>query len=171
MGFRDTVLMAGFGEIGNSLKTAPDRVREYIDASCSVKVWDPLQNSWCTHFVYWALEKGGMTGRVAKTSLGPQSVSRMFDAFPKTKSPRPGDLYYMKVVDGKTTHHVGFVAEVGDTKIHSLDGNSGSFKDPATNWSWTANGTSGGGIGGGVVCQNYRNISEVTTFLELDPDD
>jgi hypothetical protein len=172
MGYRDIVLFVGYNEIGTSLKTNADRVKEYVDSSCSVQVFDYLQNSWCTHFVYWVVDQAGMRGRIAKTPLGDQSVKRMFDAFPKTDSPRPGDLYYMKVVGGKTTHHVGFVSQVFDEEIESLDGNSGSFKDPATNWSWhTSDGNSGGGIGGGVVCKNRRRISEVTNFLELVPTD
>ena len=171
MGYRDVVLFIGYGEEGVSVKTKPDRVKEYIDASCSGKVFDYLQNSWCTHFVYWVIDQAGMKGKVAKTPLGPQSVQRMFDAFPKTANPRPGDLYYMKVVGGKTTHHVGFVSKVLGESIESLDGNSGSFTNPATNWSWTKDGKSGGGIGGGVVCRNTRRISEVTNFLELVPTD
>jgi len=172
MGYRDIVLFLGYQEVGVSLKTKPDRVKEYIDASCSVKVYDYLQNSWCTHFAYWLLESAGMKGKVAKTPLGEKSVSRMFDAFPTTTKPRPGDLYYMKVVGGKTTHHIGFVSKVFDTEIESLDGNSGSFKDPATNWSWTTpDGKSGGGIGGGMVTLNRRNISEIDNFLEIVPTD
>ena len=172
MGFRDVVLFVGYQELGTSLKTKPDRVKEYIDASCSVKVYDYLQNSWCTHFVYWVVERSGMTGKIAKTPLGNKSVSRMFDAFPVTTNPREGDLYYMEVVEGKTTHHVGFVTKVYDDEIESLDGNSGSFKDPATNWSWKDNkGNSGGGIGGGVVTKNRRKRSEITSFLELVPTD
>src|SRR5207248_5786428 len=117
MSFRDTVLFIGYQQLGVSLKTNPDRVKEYIDASCSVRVFDALQNSWCTHFVYWCVEKGGMGGKISKTPLGEMSVKRMFNAFPETTSPQPGDLYYMKVVGGKTTHHVGFVAEVNDKTI------------------------------------------------------
>src|SRR5262245_12589144 len=98
MGFRDVVLYVGYQEIGNSLKTNPERVKEYIDTSCSVKVYDYLKNSWCTHFVYWVVDRAGMKGKIEKTPLGDKSVSRMFDAFPTTTSPRPGDLYYMKVV-------------------------------------------------------------------------
>lgn len=172
MAYRDVVLFVGYQEIGTSLKSNADRVKEYVDASCSVQVYDYLQNSWCTHFVYWVLDRAGMKGKVEKTPLGDKSVSRMFDAFPVTTTPRPGDLYYMKVVGGKTTHHVGLVSQVFDMEIESLDGNSGSFKDPRTNWSWkTADGNSGGGIGGGMVCLNRRNISEVTSFLELVPED
>ena len=167
MSFRDTVLLIGYQQIGTSLKTNPTRVKEYIDASCSVKVYDALQNSWCTHFVYWVVDRGGMGGKIAKTPLGEKSVSRMFDAFQTTTSPRPGDLYYMKVVGGKTTHHVGFVSKVFDKEIESLDGNSGGVNS-RTNWSWkTPNGQSGGGIGGGEVCLNRRNISEITNFLQL----
>ena len=70
----------------------------------------------------------------------------MPESFSKTTSPRPGDIYYMPVVNGKQTDHFGFVAEVlSDSKIRSLDGNSGSFKDPATNWSWKTATASGGG--------------------------
>ncbi|MFL6466792.1 MAG: CHAP domain-containing protein [Pyrinomonadaceae bacterium] len=171
MGFRDVVLFVGYGEQGNSLKTNPARVKEYIDSSCSVQVFDYLKNSWCTHFVYWVVDRAGMKGKIEKTPLGAKSVSRMFDAFPVTTNPRPGDLYYMKVVGGKTTHHIGFVSEVFENEIASLDGNSGSFKDPATNWSWKTSAGSGGGIGGGTVCKNRRKISEVTSFLELTPSD
>jgi|SRR5690348_16852771 len=172
MGYRDIVLYVGYAEEGVSLKTNPDRVREYVDSSCSVQVFDCLQNSWCTHFVYWVIDRAGMKGKIAKTPLGEQSVRRMFDAFPVTTNPRPGDLYYMKVVGGKTTHHVGFVSQVNDDTIESLDGNSGSFKNPSTNWSWKLpSGQSGGGIGGGVVCRNTRRISEITNFLELVPTD
>lgn len=163
MGYRDVVLLVGNQEIGNSLKTKPARVKEYIDSSCSVKVYDHLQNSWCTHFVYWVVDKAGMKGKIAKTPLGAFSVSRMFDAFPTTTSPRPGDLYYMKVVGGKTTHHIGFVNKVFDTEIESLDGNSGDWKNPATNWTSKY----GGGIGGGMVCLNRRKINEITSFLKL----
>lgn len=167
MGYRDVVLFVGYQEIGNSLKTNPARVKEYIDDSCSVKVYDPLQNSWCTHFVYWVVDKAGMKGKIAKTPLGDFSVSRMFDAFPTTTSPRPGDLYYMKVVGGKTTHHIGFVSQVFDSEIESLDGNSGDWRNPATNWTSKY----GGGIGGGMVCLNRRKISEITNFLQLVPTD
>jgi hypothetical protein len=168
MGYRDTVLFVGYQEIGNSLKSNPARVKEYIDASCSVKVYDHLQNSWCTHFVYWVLDRAGMRGKVDKTPLGDKSVSRIFDAFPTTTSPRPGDLYYMKVVGGKTTHHIGFVSKVFDEEIESLDGNSGDWRDPRTDWTRKGG---GGGIGGGMVCLNHRKISEITSFLELVPTD
>ena len=171
MGYRDVVLFIGYQEIGSSLKSNPARVKEYIDASCSVKVNDYLQNSWCTHFVYWLLEKAGMTGKVAKTPLGSFSTSRMFDAFPITTNPRPGDLYYMPVVNGKTTHHIGLVSKVFDTEIESLDGNSGDWRDKRTDWSWSKDGKSGGGIGGGMVCLNRRKRSEIKNFLELVPTD
>jgi hypothetical protein len=172
MGFREMVLFVGYGEVGNSLITTPDRVQEYIDMSCSVKVFDPLQNSWCTHFVYAVVEWAGMKGKIAKTSLGPESVGRMFDAFPKTTNPRPGDIYYMKVVGGKTTHHIGIVSQVYDDHIESVDGNSGDWHDKRTNWSWKLpNGQTGGGIGGGMVCLNTRKRSEITNFLELVPED
>lgn len=108
-----------------------------------------------------------MKGKIAKTSLGAVSVSRMFDAFPVTTDPRPGDLYYMKVVGGKTTHHIGFVNRVLDGEIESLDGNSGDWRNPATNWTSKF----GGGIGGGMVCLNRRKTSQVTNFLQLVPTD
>ena len=109
-----------------------------------------------------------MKGKIAKTPLGSFSVSRMFDAFPKTANPRPGDLYYMPVVNGKTTHHIGMVSQVFETEIESLDGNSGDWRDPRTNWT-TKLGT--GGIGGGMVCLNRRKRSEIKDFLELVPSD
>lgn len=62
MGYRDVVLFIGYQEIGVSLKTNPARVKEYIDASCSVKVYDYLKNSWCTHYLYWVLDKAQKAG-------------------------------------------------------------------------------------------------------------
>ena len=159
MGFRDAVLYVGNDEIGVSLKTAPSQVAWYVDESTSVKVYNYWLNSWCTHFVYWVLDRAGMKGKVAKTPLGTKSVSRFWDAFSVTTSPQPGDLYYMKTVGGKTTHHIGFVSIVYDGVIESLDGNSGDWTDPATDWTK---------IGGGMVCNNYRWTKEVTTFLSLD---
>ena len=172
MGYRDLVLWVGDQEVGNSLKTNPARVKSYIDFSCSTTVNNHLLVSWCTHFVHWLVDQAGMTGKIPKAPLGNRSTGRMPESFSKTTSPRPGDIYYMPVVNGKQTDHFGFVAEVlSDSKIKSLDGNSGSFKDPATNWSWKTATASGGGIGGGVVCYNERNRSEIAYFLELTTDD
>lgn len=172
MGFRDVVLFIGNCELGVSVKTNRARVQEYIDASSRAKVYNPLLNSWCTHFVYWVVDRAGMKGKIERTPLGHFSVSRMYDAFTVTNEPRPGDLYYMKYVGGKLTHHVGFVKSVRDTEIESLDGNSGSFKDPRTDWSWKLpSGQSGGGIGGGVVCNNIRQRREISDFLQLVPGD
>lgn len=168
MGYRDLVLWLGSKEIGNSLKTNGPRVRSYIDFSCTQTVTNHLQISWCTHFVHWLVDAAGMKGTIPKAPLGNKSTGRMPESFPKTTSPRPGDIYYMPVVNGKTTFHFGFVAEViGDKKIISLDGNSGDWRNPATDWTTKT----GGGIGGGMVCNNDRNRSEIEYFLELTPDD
>ena len=172
MGYRDLVIWVGNQESGNSLKTNGSRVKSYIDFSCASPVNDYLQVSWCTHFVHWLVDQAGMTGKIPKAPLGNRSTTRMPESFSKTTNPRPGDIYYMPVVNGKSTFHFGFVAEVlSDSKIKSLDGNSGSFKDPATNWSWKTATSSGGGIGGGVVCYNERNRGEIAYFLELTTDD
>lgn len=171
MGYRDLVLWVGDKEVGNSLKTNSERVRSYIDFSCSTTVNNHLLVSWCTHFVHWLVDQSGMTGKIPKAPLGDRSTGRMPESFSKTSNPRPGDIYYMPVVNGKRTDHFGFVAEVYDSKIKSLDGNSGSWKDPATNWSWKTATSSGGGIGGGMVCYNERNRAEIAYFLELTEDD
>lgn len=172
MGFRDLVLWLGDKEIGNSLKTNPERVKSYIDFSCTQTVTSHLQVSWCTHFVHWLVDAAGMQGKIPKAPLGNKSTGRMPESFSKTTTPRPGDIYYMPVVNGKQTDHFGFVAEVlSDKKITSLDGNSGSFKDPATNWSWKNEKGSGGGIGGGMVCNNERFRDEIAYYLDLTPDD
>ncbi len=167
MGFRDVVLFVGYQEIGNSLKSNPARVKEYIDFSCTQTVTSHLQVSWCTHFVHWCVDRAGLTGKIAKAPLGNKSTGRMLEAFPKTKNPRPGDLYYMPVVGGKTTHHFGLVSDVQGDEIESLDGNSGDWRDPRTDWTTKT----GGGIGGGMVCLNKRKIVEIATFLELVPSD
>ena len=167
MAFRDIVLFVGYGEDGNSLKTNPARVKEYIDSSCTQTITSHLQISWCTHFVHWVVEQAGMKGKIAKAPLGNKSTSRMFDAFPTTTNPRPGDIYYMPVVNGKTTHHFGFVSQVLGNEIESLDGNSGDWRNPATDWTTKY----GGGIGGGMVCTNRRRITEIRNFLELVPSD
>lgn len=167
MGYRDVVLFVGYQEIGNSLKSNPARVKEYIDFSCSQKVNSHLQISWCTHFVHWCVDRAGMTGKIEKAPLGNKSTSRLTDAFPRTTNPRPGDIYHMSVVGGKTTHHFGFVSRLLGDEIESLDGNSGDWRDPRTDWTTK----SGGGIGGGMVCLNKRNISEIDFFLELVPGD
>jgi hypothetical protein len=167
MGFRDLVLYIGYGEIGNSLKSNPDRVKEYINFSCTQTINSHLQVSWCTHFVHWAVDQAGMKGKIAKAPLGDKSTGRMPEAFSKTSSPRPGDLYYMPVVGGKTTHHFGLVSSVYGSEIESLDGNSGDWRDPRTDWTTPY----GGGIGGGMVCLNTRKIKEIKYFLELTEDD
>jgi CHAP domain-containing protein len=167
MGYRDIVLYVGYDQIGNSLKSNPDAVKEYINFSCSQTVNNHLKVSWCTHFVHWVIDRAGMQGVIPKAPLGDKSTGRMPESFPKTTNPRPGDIYYMPVVGGKTTHHFGLVSQVYDGEIESLDGNSGSWKDPRTDWTTPT----GGGIGGGMVCLNNRKISEIAFFLEITPDD
>jgi hypothetical protein len=167
MGYRDLVLYIGYKEIGNSLKSNPDRVKEYIDFSCTQKVTSHLLVSWCTHFVHWTVEQSGMIARIEKAPLGNKSTARMPEAFSKTTSPRPGDIYYMPVVGGKTTHHFGIVSDVYGAEFESLDGNSGDWRDPRTDWTTPY----GGGIGGGMVTLNTRKTKEVQYFLELTEDD
>ncbi|MDM7922381.1 MAG: CHAP domain-containing protein [Pyrinomonadaceae bacterium] len=166
MGFRDVLLFVGYQEIGNSLKSNPARVKEYIDLSCSQPVSAHLQVSWCTHFVHWCVERAGMINKIKRVPLGNQSTGRMLEAFPVTTDPLPGDIYYMPVVGGKATHHFGIVSQVYDNEIESLDGNSGDWRDPRTDWTTKY----GGGIGGGMVCLNRRKRSEIKTFLKLTED-
>lgn len=166
MGFRDVVLFVGYQEIGNSLKSNAARVKEYIDLSCSQPVNAHLQVSWCTHFVHWCVDRAGMKGKIERVPLGNKSTGRMLEAFPQTSDPAPGDIYYMPVVNGKATHHFGLVSQVFDNEIESLDGNSGDWRDPRTNWTTPY----GGGIGGGMVCLNRRKRSEIKLFLQLTPD-
>lgn len=170
MGYRDVVLFIGYQEIGVSLKTNPARVKEYIDASCSVKVYDYLQNSWCTHYLYWVLDKA-KKGGIPKTPLGEYSNRRFEEALPKTTKPRPGDIYYLPIVNGKQTDHMGFVTQVFDKEIESLDGNAGDWRDKRTDWGWEKNGQKGGGSGGGMVCLNRRYKDDIRYFLELVPTD
>lgn len=167
MGFRDIVLYVGYNEIGNSLKSNPAQVKGYIDFSCSQTVTQHLQVSWCTHFVHWVVDRAGMQGIIPKAPLGNKSTGRMAESFQKTTNPQPGDIYYMPVVNGKATHHFGIVSQVFSGKIESLDGNSGDWRDPRTNWTSPY----GGGIGGGMVCLNERNRSEIQYFLQLTTDD
>lgn len=168
MGYRDLVIWLGDKERGTSLKTNAARVKEYIDFSCSQNVTSHLQISWCTHFVHWLVDQAGMHGKIPKAPLGNKSTGRMPEAFNKTTSPRPGDIYYMPVIGGKQTDHFGFVDHIIDAeKFLSLDGNSGDWRDPATDWTTKH----GGGIGGGMVCNNARDIGAVAYFLELTPDD
>ena len=167
MGYRDLVLYVGYNQIGNSLKSNPSRVKEYVDSSCSQTVYNHLQVSWCTHFVHWTVEQAGMIGKIQRVPLGDQSTGRMPKAFSKTANPRPGDIYYMPIVNGKATHHFGIVSDVYGDVIESLDGNSGDWRDPRTNWT----NPYGGGIGGGMVCLNERKVKEIKYFLELTTDD
>lgn len=167
MAYRDLVLYVGYKEIGNSLKSNPERVKEYMDFSCTQKITQHLGISWCTHFVHWVVENAGIVAKIEKAPLGDMSTARIPKAFSVTSSPRPGDIYYMKTVGGKTTHHFGFVSDVFAEEIESLDGNSGDWRDPRTDWTTPT----GGGIGGGMVCLNTRKIKEVMSFYELTPDD
>ncbi len=167
MGYRDIVLYVGYDQIGNSLKSNPEAVKGYINFSCSQTVSSHLQVSWCTHFVHWVVDRAGMAGVIPKAPLGNKSTGRMPESFSKTTDPRPGDIYYMPVVNGKRTDHFGFVSSVYDGEIESLDGNSGSWQDPRTDWTTPY----GGGIGGGMVCLNTRKRNEIAYFLELTSDD
>jgi hypothetical protein len=164
MAYRDVLLYIGYNEIGNSLKSNPNRVKEYITFSCTNPGTNLLGISWCTHFVHWTVEQCGMVAKIEKAPLGSKSTSRLPTAFSKTSSPQPGDIYYMPVVNGKTTYHFGFVSDVyGGVEFESLDGNSGDWRDPRTNWTTPY----GGGIGGGMVCLNKRKVKDVQYFLRL----
>ena len=167
MGYRDLVLYIGYGEIGTSLKTNAARVKEYVDLSCTNPSSNYLAVSWCTHFVHWTVEQAGRRGKIAKAPLGNKSTSRMAEAFVKTSNPRPGDIYHMPYVNGKATHHFGIVSDVYGSEIESLDGNSGDWRDPRTDWTTKY----GGGIGGGMVCLNTRKKKEIAFYLELTEDD
>jgi len=115
------------------------------------------------------VEQCGLVAKIEKAPLGNKSTSRTPKAFSKTADPQPGDIYYMPVVNGRTTYHFGFVSDVsgGGVEFESLDGNSGDWRDPRTDWTTPY----GGGIGGGMVCLNKRKRKEVEYFLRLTDED
>lgn len=169
-------LQLGFMEIWTSLKTKPARVQEYIKTS-SGKQYDPksaLARSWCADFVYWLLSKGGMPvpapadDAARYRAIKSQSQYKVHDT---SWTPRPGDIYYAPTVNGKITHHVGFIFNVvGGGSYVTLDGNTGGVT-PETNWSVRDQDgkTIAGGIGGGMVCLNLRSPANIgiLEFVEV----
>src|SRR5687768_6087405 len=103
MAYRDLVLYVGCKEIGNSLKSNPTRVKEYIDFSCTQIITKHLEISWCTHFVHWVVENAGMVAKIEKAPLGDMSTAQITKAFSVTSSLRPGDIYKRSAARQPTT--------------------------------------------------------------------
>jgi len=161
-----TVLQIAYGELGVSWDTTPERVQEYIDASSKEKVYGQKKThsrSWCTDFAYWVVQQAGLKtpakSQYDSTIKAYNSTNRFLKAYPATKTPKPGDLYYMPYKDTaktKSVWHIGFIidAESYDLVL-TLDGNS----NYGNHWTF--------GMGGGWVCMNWRTPALIETYMAL----
>lgn len=112
------------------------------------KYWRDLNkdyqgSAWCQCFINWLFVKCGMTKEEARITIGfgshgwtfftPTAVkyakeNGMF--YEGVKGIRPGDIIYfygfVKAEGRSRVHHVGIVHAVDDTKIYTIEGNSGN---------------------------------------------
>jgi hypothetical protein len=161
---KSTLIASGVLEIPNSLKTNPDRVLQYFKVATGKPYSrvQALQVSWCQFFAYWLLADNGFdVGPAAddgnRYGAIKQKVNQYRAHAKGTYTPQQGDLYYAPTRAGKDVHHVGFIVDVrGPNRYLVLDGNGGSIKNPATDWTY---------IGGGMVSQGEMEDDGVNNII------
>jgi hypothetical protein len=172
------LMLLGFFEGGTSLKTNPQRVVEYIKASCggNYNAASALGRSWCADFLYWLLKRGGLPVPAPADDAARYRKIRdqkQYAVHPVSSNwtPRAGDIYYAPKINNRVVHHVGFIVNVlGPKSFTTLDGNTGPV---CKETNWTVKDENGkviaGGIGGGMVCLNTRTPStcQIAEFVEV----
>jgi Putative peptidoglycan binding domain len=178
------VLNVAMREVNVSWPSTPDRVKLYFRSSAMIAEDALAQEakthatSWCSFFVHWSLIQAGVSPLPPMTAMKGDAIQRFIDTYisplgktpadfvPSKYTPKPGDMYYMPfsplALDPLTpTHHIGFVVgqeSPGDPRsaVHTFDGNS-----TRTRTIWF------GGKGGGMVCNNTRDISSIRHYFPL----
>jgi hypothetical protein len=178
---RNSLIELGKKELNASVLTNVERVREYVHSYGEYAHYNDKQSlldlSWCQLFANWLLRKCGYP-ELPRTYKQWVADKKQNDGFhyimraPGNYTPKMGDLYYTVKVNGKVTHHMGFVIEyLGSKRYRTLDGNTGDVEQGITLWGGASNGQLRGGIGGGKVAINTRidnNVNiEIHSFLEL----
>ncbi|WP_096700654.1 CHAP domain-containing protein [Magnetospirillum sp. 15-1] len=119
-------LTAGAGEIGGD--NSGPWVEKYLDGRA------PPGSSWCAGFVSWCLREGNGGASPLVYSLGARDILAQCRkrgwAFPpgSSASPLPGDLVvWWRVAADGWQGHVGFVHQLRDGKLYTIEGNKSAF--------------------------------------------
>lgn len=120
-----------------------EHVKKYLN---SVGINFPA--SWCMAFVYWCCKEANKKTPLIKTG-GVLLQWRKIPEQYKFSQPEPGDIFIMDF--GKGLGHTGFVEQVIDKNIHTIEGNTNDT----------------GSREGYEVCRRYRKISACKGFIRL----
>lgn len=81
--------------------------------------------AWCMAFVYWSVKKAADELKLQNPLIKTAGVLRQWNEIPprlKSNVPNPGDIFIMDF--GKGQGHTGFVVEVYNGTIKTIEGNT-----------------------------------------------
>lgn len=117
-------LIGGAREIGGNNRGP--WVDKYLDGG-------PAGSSWCAAFVSWCLRQGNDGHSPLPYSLGARDIlakckKRGWAFAPGTLEPLPGDLVvWWRVAADGWQGHIGFVHQLADGKLYTIEGNKSAF--------------------------------------------